>query len=803
MTTLDEADHDVTSGDPEQRKTSDHVDSGCARNWSRFKGIRNCHGKLSEVVSSVFKDSDPPRHRTTSESDISRQVSHLQKEMEKQSEGQASIKQSHDELKKTVLELKDSVTSRSCSVGDIFSQEGPYCTSTPAPRRVFSRTSSSTSVPAFCFTSGTTSDFSELSSCNSGCTKSMDILRQRDTLETCLSREMLRNVERHLEDVKLRDQQLSDDMAQLMARVKDLWRLKTRDKRNRGSYHSLVNADHRTDPLPPHIQAFCMKLEDVIHVRVSDLARYLNVSDMGILEGNNASYRSLFWGVIQQWNMECQARGSPALLETLIDACQKCGVQHPLKVEPMPVHHRRILEQNYSFLAEHVMVPLLLTYLRDSGFLTNDLVQYVLQPDPRPDKVHRLVDIMTVFGKKSLNLLQDALRRSDQGHIADMLVCRDDEAFEPDQTASALPSESVRLQESLKCQLKELNISTDQIRRQKEVCQVPSWKLWSGLFLNLEVSVKIPHHTVNSLRLLIEANHLRNFKHDHIVQLFGVSMQTDPPWIITESVTGNLLNHIRGMQGMEVSASIILGMATQLSSAMVHLEGKECIHGDLRAENVLMTDKKTLKVANFHVTIPSDKTDEMANYSRWSAPEVINSGVRSTKADVWAYGILLWELVTLGMVPYPDFAIDLMADKVLRGYVMPHPRPQFQAPFVIFDIMKRCWRYHTSERPNFKEVDTELTNCLEKRNLGRERPRHNMLNRGSRRSSVDSRRDSVRRQRRIRQKKETQEGVLNEGLHVPIGAQKYPEKDDCTKKEEKMKKKSIWERLGLVRKKKK
>lgn len=75
---------------------------------------------------------------------------------------------------------------------------------------------------------------------------------------------MLRNVERHLEDVKLRDQQLSDDMAQLMARVKDLWRPKTRDKRNRGSYHSLVNADHRTDPLPPHIQAFCMKLEDII-----------------------------------------------------------------------------------------------------------------------------------------------------------------------------------------------------------------------------------------------------------------------------------------------------------------------------------------------------------------------------------------------------------------------------------------------------------------------------------------------------------------------------------------------------------
>lgn len=95
------------------------------------------------------------------------------------------------------------------------------------------------------------------------------------------------------------------------------------------------------------------------------------------------------------------------------------------------MHHRRILEQNYSYLAEHVMVPLLLTYLRDSGFLTNDLVQYVLQPDPRPDKVHRLVDIMTVFGKKSLNLLKDALRRSDQGYIADMLVCRDEEAFEP------------------------------------------------------------------------------------------------------------------------------------------------------------------------------------------------------------------------------------------------------------------------------------------------------------------------------------------------------------------------------------
>ncbi|XP_046549973.1 uncharacterized protein LOC124259814 [Haliotis rubra] len=719
MTTRNKSGHGVTSSYPEHRKTSDHhVDRGSTRERSgsqKFNGIRNCHSIISQAVSSAFKDSvcqkddcSRPRHRTTSESDISRKMHDLQEEMRKQSEGQENIKQSQDELKKTVLELKDCVTSRSQSVGDIFSQEDPNCTSTPAVRRLFSRTSSSTSVPAFTFTSGTTSDFSELSSCNSGYTKSMDILRQRDNLETCLSREMLRNVETHLRDVELRDQQLSDDMSQLMACVKDLWRVNTR------------NSDLRTTPLPPHIQAFCMKLEDIIHVRVADLARYLDVSDMRILQGNSATNRSLFWGVIHQWNRECQARGSPALLEQLIDACQNCGIHNPLKVEPMPVQHRRILEQNYSYLAEHVMVPLLLTYLRDSGFLTNDLVQYVLQPKPRPDKINRLVDIMTVFGKKSLSLLQDALRRSDQGHIAEMLVCRDEEAPEQDQGASALPSDTVRLQESLKCQLKELNISTDQLRRQKEVCQVPSGRLWSGLFLNLAVSVKIPHHTENSLRLLWEANQLRDIKHDHIVQLIGVSMQPDPPWIVTESVTENLLNHIRGMQEKEVGASMILDMTIQLSSAMVHLEERNCIHGDLRAENVLMTDNRTLKVANFHGTIPSDKTDEMANYSRWSAPEVLNSGVRSTKADVWAYGILLWELVTLGMVPYPDDTVERMADKVLHGYVMAIPRPRSQAPFVVFDIMERCWEYHTSERPSFKDVHTELTTYLERRNVGRE-----------------------------------------------------------------------------------
>ncbi|XP_067678771.1 uncharacterized protein [Haliotis asinina] len=801
MTSLKKSDHGVTSSYPERRKTSDHhADRGSIMDKSgsqKFNGIRNCHSKIRQVVSSAFKDnisqrddSSRPRHRTTSESDISIKMHDLQKEMERQSEGQENIKQSQDELKKTMMELKDCVTSRSQSVGDVFFQDDQYCTPTPAVRKMLSRTSSSNSVPAFIFTSGTTSDFSELSSCNSGYTKATDILRQRDNLETCLSREMLRNVETHLRDVELRDQQLSDDMAQLMACVKDLWRVNTR------------NGDLRKTPLPPHIQAFCMNLEDIIHVRVPDLARYLGVSDMSILQGNNATNRSLFWGVIHQWNRECDAKGSPALLEQLIDACQKCGIHNPLKVEPMPVQHRRILEQNYSYLAEHVMVPLLLTYLRDSGFLTSDLVQYVLQPKPRPEKINRLVDIMTVFGKKSLSLLQDALRRSDQGHIAEMLICRDEEALEPDLGASALPSDTVRLLESLKCQLRELNISTEQLRRQKEVCQVPSGRLWSGLFLNLAVSVKIPHHTENSLRLLWEANQLRDFKHDHIVQLIGVSMQPDPPWIVTESITGNLLNHIRGMQGKEVSASMIVDMTIQLSNAMVHLEERNCIHGDLRAENVLMTDNKTVKVANFHGTIP-DKTAELANYSRWSAPEVLYSGVRSTKADVWAYGVLLWELVTLGMVPYPDDTIEHMADKVIHGYVMSIPRPRFQAPYVIFDIMKRCWEYHASDRPSFKDVHSELTAYVERRNVGRERHRRDGHNR-RKRSSVDCRHDSVRRQRRFRRARESEEGVMNEGLCVSEYAQTYSAKDDHAKEEQKKKKKkSLWERLGLFRKEKK
>lgn len=91
---------------------------------------------------------------------------------------------------------------------------------------------------------------------------------------------------------------------------------------------------------------------------------------------------------------------------------------------------------------------------------------------------------------------------------------------------------------------------------------------------------------------------------------------------------------------------------------------------------------------------------------RWMSPEAIRDRTFSSKSDVWSYGIVLWEISTLGAFPYSN----VQDDRVLRYIIHENGRLEKpdDVPLCIYNLMCSCWAAAPKDRPNFTQLLSEL-----------------------------------------------------------------------------------------------
>ncbi|ELT88535.1 hypothetical protein CAPTEDRAFT_101786, partial [Capitella teleta] len=216
---------------------------------------------------------------------------------------------------------------------------------------------------------------------------------------------------------------------------------------------------------------------------------------------------------------------------------------------------------------------------------------------------------------------------------------------------------------------------------------------------------------------LKEALMMRDFRHRHVLSLIGIAFDLDgsPMVVLPFMEQGDLRRYILN-PSMDITVLELLKLGLQVTRGMVYLSSMRFVHRDLAARNCMVDLEGVVKVADFGLSRELFKRDYYRLEDgktplpiRWMAPECLDRNVFTTMSDVWSLGVLLWELMTRGAVPYPEVDNWDIPTYIQTNRRLPQPA---YCPYSVYEIMQHTWADDPSRRPTFQELVGRLETII-------------------------------------------------------------------------------------------
>ncbi|KAI5392697.1 hypothetical protein KIW84_060028 [Lathyrus oleraceus] len=195
-------------------------------------------------------------------------------------------------------------------------------------------------------------------------------------------------------------------------------------------------------------------------------------------------------------------------------------------------------------------------------------------------------------------------------------------------------------------------IDASYLRYEKKMASGSVSDLYKGTYINQDVAIKVfKNGSLNGntqREFSQEIFILSKVQHKNVIKFIGAC--TKPNFhLVTEYMSGGNMYDFLHIQKSVLTLPSLLKVAIDVSQGVKYLHQNNIIHRDLKTANLLMDEKGVVKVADFGVARLQDQsgimTAETGTY-RWMAPEVIQHKPYNHKADVFSFGIILWELLT-------------------------------------------------------------------------------------------------------------------------------------------------------------
>ncbi|XP_072757201.1 proto-oncogene tyrosine-protein kinase ROS-like isoform X2 [Anoplolepis gracilipes] len=248
-------------------------------------------------------------------------------------------------------------------------------------------------------------------------------------------------------------------------------------------------------------------------------------------------------------------------------------------------------------------------------------------------------------------------------------------------------------------------------------------KVFQGTVKNLEggsdtmpVAIKMLRSNASSSQItefLREAKLMGHFHHRHLLRLLGICIDGDSPWLILELMEVDLLKYLREsriLSPLDLHAlrlQDLLAMCEDIARGCCYLEKLHFVHRDLACRNCLISSRnrenRIVKIGDFGLARDIYKSQyyrmkrEGLLPVRWMAPESLIDGIFTSQSDVWAFGVVIWEIMSLGEQPYPAKNNDQVLEYVRSGGKLSKP---LNCPLTLYELMQHCWNV-ANDRPNF------------------------------------------------------------------------------------------------------
>uniref|UniRef100_A0A915PIW2 receptor protein-tyrosine kinase n=1 Tax=Setaria digitata TaxID=48799 RepID=A0A915PIW2_9BILA len=291
----------------------------------------------------------------------------------------------------------------------------------------------------------------------------------------------------------------------------------------------------------------------------------------------------------------------------------------------------------------------------------------------------------------------------------------------------------------------------------KAILRMPMTRASQGDMREEEVAVKKLKASAHEKELIDLVSEMETFKiighHENLLRLIGCCTGTGPLYVIVELCKhGNLRDFLRAHRprdadsGSQVPETTnvaagagsssdhyleprrlqrkltvvsthdqpvlikhltqrhLVQFAWQVAKGMEFMASRKIIHRDLAARNVLVADGFVMKISDFGLSRDVHYNDYYRKKGngrlpiKWMALEALDSHVYTIYSDVWSFGILLWEIMTLGGTPYPSIAMQQLYSCLKEGYRMEAPD---NCPEEVYDVMVACWQEKPENRPSF------------------------------------------------------------------------------------------------------
>ncbi|XP_054464861.1 tyrosine-protein kinase STYK1 isoform X2 [Anoplopoma fimbria] len=214
--------------------------------------------------------------------------------------------------------------------------------------------------------------------------------------------------------------------------------------------------------------------------------------------------------------------------------------------------------------------------------------------------------------------------------------------------------------------------------------------------------------------------HAKVCKHENVVRMLHCQTKCLPMYLVLEAYSpGNLLHFLWTLRNATENSNIadpslnfsersVILVAKQVATGLDYLMSEHrLVHGDVAARNILIGPGLSARVSGLGVAFRGRKMDPLIRQRaaevplKWQAPETITMQLSIDRSDVWSFGILLYELVTLGSPPYPELEPPSVLPKLHGSYRMKRPENCGEP---LYDLMKYCWMWSFKDRPAFSAM---------------------------------------------------------------------------------------------------